>query len=166
MVFGDLLQRSHNFYFIHFVDNSNNLKDLIFCIIWTWQCPSFMLRQWSSCLSDPVTLRHHVVTMKNGESLAKTIRRTINALSTFLVWIVLFHSTSCNAFVLGIQAFWSPKTPSKMILFTNNSPAITTSSFLQLPNSSPAIKTLSFLQLPNDGSAHFKQLPVLNDDSA
>jgi hypothetical protein len=40
--------------------------------------------------------------------------------------------------------------PSKTILFTNNGPAITTSSFLQLPNDRPA---------------HFKQLPVPNDDS-
>jgi hypothetical protein len=41
--------------------------------------------------------------------------------------------------------------PSKTILSTNNSPAITTS---------------SFLQFPNDGPAHFKQFPVPNDDSA
>ncbi len=56
---------------------------------------------------------------------------------------MFFHSTSCNA--------QNPKTPSKTILFTNNGPAITTSSFLQLPNDSPA---------------HFEQLPVLNDNSA
>jgi hypothetical protein len=30
---------------IHFIDNSNHLKDLMICILWTWQCPSLMLRQ-------------------------------------------------------------------------------------------------------------------------
>ncbi len=34
--------------YFHFVDNSNHLKDLVICILWTWQCPSLMLRQWSS----------------------------------------------------------------------------------------------------------------------
>ncbi len=70
----------------------------------------------------------------------------------FLMWIMFFHSTSCNSFVLGVQASQrSPKTPSKTILFLNNGPAITTSSFLQLPNDNPA---------------HFKLLPVPKDDSA
>jgi hypothetical protein len=76
---------------------------------------------------------------------------------------VFFHSTSCNAFTLGVQAFQSPKTPSKTILFTNNGPEITTSSFLQLADNSPAITTLSFLQPPNDSPA--KQHPVPNDDN-
>ncbi len=105
----------------------------------------------SHSLSDPMTLRHHLVTMTIGESLANMNQRTINALITFFVWIVFFHSTSDSAFVLGVQAFWSPKTPSKTIL---------------LPNNSPAITTLSFLQLPNDDHAHHKQIPVPNDDSA
>jgi hypothetical protein len=66
----------------------------------------------------------------------KMNQRTINALSLFLVWFVFFHSTSCNAFVLGVQAFRSPKMPSKTIL------------------------------TPNERPAHFKQLPVPNDNSA
>ncbi len=79
-----------------------------------------------------MTFRHHLVTMTNGKSLAKMNQRTIFALIAFLVWIVSFHSTSCNSFVLGIQSTQrSPKTPSKTILFLNNSPAITTSSLLQ-----------------------------------
>ncbi len=89
--------------------------------------------------------------MTIGESSAKTNWRTINALIAFLVWIMFFNSESCNAFILEVQAFWSPKTPSKMILFANNGSAITTS---------------SVLQLPNEGPAHFKQLPVPNDNSA
>jgi hypothetical protein len=69
----------------------------------------------------------------------------------FLVWIVFFHSTICNAFFFGVQASQrSPKTPSKTILFLNNGPAIITS---------------SFLQLPNDGPAHFEQLLVPNNIS-
>ncbi len=87
-------------------------------------------------------------------------QRTIHALIAFLVWIVFFHSTSCNAFVLGVQASQSPKTPSKAILFTNNGPAITTSSFLQLPNDSPAKQR----PVPNDSPA--KQHPVPNDSPA
>jgi hypothetical protein len=79
--------------------------------------------------------------MTNGKSLAKTNQRTINALIAFLVYIMFFHSTHCNAFVLGVQASQSPKTPSMTIQLTNNNHAITTSSFLQLPDNSPAIKT-------------------------
>ena len=48
------------------------------------------------------------------EVFGKTNQDTIDALIAFLVWIVFFHSTSCNAFVLGVQAFQSPKTPSKI----------------------------------------------------
>jgi hypothetical protein len=93
-----------------------------------------------------MTLRHHLLTMKNGKSLAKTIQSTIHSLITFLVWIVFIHSTSCNAFVFGVQASQrSPKMPSKTILFLNNGPAIITSSFLQLPKDNPA---------------HFKQIFV------
>jgi hypothetical protein len=55
-------------------------------------------------LSDPMTSRHHLVTMTNGKFLAKLNQRTINALIAFLVWIVFLHSTSCNAFVLGVQS--------------------------------------------------------------
>jgi hypothetical protein len=59
--------------------------------------------------------------------------------SRFFVWIMFFHSTSCNAFAFGVQAFQrSPKMPSKTILFLNNGPAIATSSFLQLPHDGPA----------------------------
>ncbi len=95
--------------------------------------------QWFSQFIRPMTLRHHLVTMTNGESLAKTNQRTINALIAFLVWIVFFHSTSCNSFIFGVQASWrSPKTLSKTIQLTNNCPATTTSSFLQLPNEVPA----------------------------
>jgi hypothetical protein len=73
------------------------------------------------------------------------------------VRILFFHSTSCNAFVLGVQASQrSPKTPSTTIQLTNNSPAITTSSFLQLPNDSPAKQP----PVPHNGPAHFKQLSV------
>jgi hypothetical protein len=62
------------------------------------------------------------------------------------VWILSFHSTSCDAFVLGVQASQqSPKMPSKTIQLTNNGPAITTS---------------SFLKLPKDSLTHFKQLSV------
>jgi hypothetical protein len=51
---------------------------------------------------------------------------------------VFFHSTSCNAFVFGVQASQrNPKTPSKTIQLTNNGPATTTSSFLQLLNDGP-----------------------------
>jgi hypothetical protein len=52
--------------------------------------------------------------MTNGKSLAKMNQRTDFALITFLVWILSFHSTSCNAFIFGVQAFQSPKTPSKI----------------------------------------------------
>ncbi len=123
-----------------------------------------------------MTLRHHLVTMTNGESLAKTNWRTINALIAFLVWIVFFHSTSCNAFVLGLKAFWCPKTPSKTIPFTNDGPAIATSIFLQLPNGGPAhfeqlpvlndYSAFKQLSVPHNGPAHFEQLAVLNNDSA
>jgi hypothetical protein len=59
------------------------------------------------------------------------------------MWIVFFHSTSCNAFVFGVQASQrSLKTPSKTILFLNQRSAIATS---------------SFLQLLHDGPLHFKQ---------
>jgi hypothetical protein len=100
-----------------------------------------------------MALRHHLVTMTNGESLAKINQRTIFALIAFLVWIMSFHSISCNAFVLGVQAsLRSPKMPSK--LFLNNGPAITTSSFLQIPNDSPAKQC----PVPHNGPAHFKLL--------
>ncbi len=102
-------------------------------------------------------------------------QRTITSLIAFLVRIVFYHSTSCNAFVLGVQASRSPKMPSKTILFAHNSPAITTSSFLQIPDNSPAITTSSFLQLTNDSPANqhlvpndspTKQHPVPNDSPA
>ncbi len=114
--------------------------------------------------------------MTNGKFLAKTNRRTINALILFLVGIVFFYSTSCNAINLGVQAFQIPKTPSKTILSTNNSPAIATTSFLKLPNDGPAnfvqppvpINNSSFKQLsvPHDGPVHFKQTFVPNENSS
>ncbi len=89
--------------------------------------------------------------------MAKMNQRTKFALITFLVWILSFHSTSCNSFILGVQASQrSPKTPSTTIQSTNNSPAITTSSFLQLPNDSPAKQH----PVPHNGPAHFKQPSV------
>jgi hypothetical protein len=48
-----------------------------------------------------------------GKSLAKMNRGTTNAFIAFLVWIVFFYSTSCNAFVLGVQALRNPKTLNK-----------------------------------------------------
>jgi hypothetical protein len=88
---------------------------------------------------------------------AKTNQKTIQSHIAFLVWILSFHSTSCNAFVLGVQASQrSPKMPSTTIQLTNNGPAITTSSFLQLPNDSPAKQP----PVPHNGPAHFKQLSV------
>jgi hypothetical protein len=47
----------------------------------------------------PMTIRHHLVTVTDGKSLAKMNQRTNFALITFLVWILFFHSTSCYAFV-------------------------------------------------------------------
>jgi hypothetical protein len=95
--------------------------------------------------------------MTNGESLGKMNRRTNFALIMFLVWILSFHSTSFNAFVLGVQASRrSPKMPSTSIQLTNNGPAITTSSFLQLPKDSPAKQP----PVPHDGPANFMQLSV------
>jgi hypothetical protein len=43
--------------------------------------------------------------MAIGKSLAKMNQGTINALIAFLVRIVFFLSSSCNAFVLGVQVF-------------------------------------------------------------
>ena len=45
-------------------------------------------------------------------------RGTTNAFITFRVWIVFFHSTSCNAFVLGVQALRNPKTLNKIDSFS------------------------------------------------
>ena len=74
-----------------------------------------MLRQgFSQFIQSHWLWRHHLVTTTVGKSLAKMNQGTINALIAFLVWIVFFHSSSCNAFVLGVQVFCSPKTPSKI----------------------------------------------------
>ncbi len=56
--------------------------------------------------------------MTIGKSLAKLSRGTTNAFIAFLVWIVFFHSTSCNAFVLGVQALRNPKTLNKIDSFS------------------------------------------------
>jgi hypothetical protein len=109
--------------------------------------------------------------MAIGKSLTKINQGRINALIGFLVWIVFFHSSSCNAFVLGVQVFCSPKTPSKI----NNA-----LSFGGKSNKSFDNETVSSFQLvvafvsnkflkdstnysPEKGSPSFKQLPVPND---
>jgi hypothetical protein len=56
--------------------------------------------------------------MTIGKSLAKMNQGTTNAFIVFLVWIVFFHSTSCNAFVLGVQALRNPKTLNKIDSFS------------------------------------------------
>ena len=126
--------------------------------------------------------RHHLVTTRIGKSLVKMNQWTINALIAFLVWIVFFHSSSCNAFVLGVQVFCSPKTPSKInnaLSFggkSNKSFDNETVSSFQLVVASVATKFLkgstsnspAFEQLPvpNDHSTAFKQLSVSNDGRA
>jgi hypothetical protein len=108
--------------------------------------------------------------MTNGEFLAKTNQRTIHLLIVFLVWIVVFHSTSYNAFIFGIQASQrSPKMPSKTIQLPNDSPA----KQHPVPNDSPAMQypvpndsPAKQCPVPNDGPAHFDQLPVPNEESA
>jgi hypothetical protein len=107
------------------------------------------------------------------------LQGTINALIAFLVWIVFFHSSSCNAFVLGVQVFHSPQTPSKINNFgikSNKSFNNETVSSFQLVVASVATKFLkgstsnspAFEQLPvpNDHSTAFKQLSVSNDGRA
>ncbi len=121
------------------------------------------------------------MTMTNGESLAKMNQRTNFALITFLVCILSFHSTSCNAFIFGVQAFQSPKTPSKInnaLSFggkSNKSFDNETVSTFQLvvvsianeylkgsTNDSPAFEPLP---VPNNSPA-FEQLLVPNDSPA
>ncbi len=116
--------------------------------------------------------------MTNGKSLAKMNQRANFALITFLVWNLSFHSTSCNTFIFGVQAFQSPKTPSKInnaLSFgskSNKSFNNETISTFQLvvvsvakeylkgsTNDSPAF-IIEQLSVPNDGPAHFKQLSV------
>jgi hypothetical protein len=132
-----------------------------------------------------MTLRHHLVTVTNGKSLEKMNQRTNFALITFLVWILSFHSTSCNAFIFGVQAFQSPKTPSKInnaLSFdskSNKSFNNETVSTFQLvvisvtneylkgsTNNSPA-SIIEQLSVPNDGPAStIEQLSVSNDGPA
>ena len=105
----------------------------------------------------------------------------MNSLIVFLLWIVFFHSTSCNAFVFGVQSFQSQKMLNKIDFFifetiskNGNSHAIDKMSQIKeeerlilLPNNGPATETSSFLQHPNnDGPAQFKQLSVSNDGRA
>ena len=140
-----------------------------------------MLTVHSHSLSDPMTSKHYLVTMTNGDSLTKTNRGTMNSLIVFLLWIVFFHSTSCNAFVFGVQSFQSQKMLNKIDFFifetiskNGNSHAIDKMSQIKeeerlilLPNNGPATETSSFLQHPNnDGPAQFKQLSVSNDGRA
>ena len=127
-----------------------------------------------------MTLRHHLVTYDNGKSLAKMNQGTSNALIAFLVWIVFFHSTSCNAFVLGVQGFWSPKTPStinnvlsfggkanksfdnEIVSSFQSVVKSVANKFLKgSTNDNPAFEQLS---VPVDSPA-FEQLPVPNDHS-
>ncbi len=119
--------------------------------------------------------------MTNGDSLTKTNRGTMNSLIVFLLWIVFFHSTSCNAFVFGVQSFQSQKMLNKIDFFifetiskNGHSHAIDKMSQIKeeerlilLPNNGPATETSSFSQHPNnDGPAQFKQLSVSNDGRA
>jgi hypothetical protein len=116
-----------------------------------------------------MTLRHHLVTMTNGESLAKMNQRTNFALITFLVWILSFHSTSCNAFIFGVHAFQSPKTPSKInnpLSFggkSNKSFDNETVSTFQLVVVSVANK---YLKGSTNNSPAFEPLPVPNNSPA
>ncbi len=118
--------------------------------------------------------RHHLVTTRIGKSLVKMNQWTINALIAFLVWIVFFHSSSCNAFVLGVQVFCSPKTPSKInnaLSFggkSNKSFNNETVSSFQLVVASITNKFLkgSTNDSPEKGSPAFEQLPVPNDHSS
>jgi hypothetical protein len=98
-----------------------------------------------------MTLRNHLVTMTNGECLAKTNQRTnYGTHCIFCVDCVLsLHKLQCICF--RSTSFLKPNDLKQDNFFTNNSPAIAIS---------------SFLQLSNDGPAHFGQLPVLNDDPA
>ncbi len=67
-------QRSH---FIHFVGNSNHLKDLIIHILLTWRCPSLALWQWISQFIRPKTSKHHLVIMTISELSFKNIHWTL-----------------------------------------------------------------------------------------
>jgi hypothetical protein len=52
------------------------------------------------------------------KSLAKMNQGTTNASIAFLVLIMFFHSSSCNAFVLGVQALRNPKMLNKIDSFS------------------------------------------------
>jgi hypothetical protein len=56
--------------------------------------------------------------MTIGKSLVQMNQGTANTFIAFLVWIVFYHSTSCNAFVLGVQALRNPKTLNKIDSFS------------------------------------------------
>jgi hypothetical protein len=146
------LQRSHKFCLFN---NSNHLKDLVICILWTLVM-SFSDTQ-AMILTVILTVKqtHDFKTPSDdydkwqvfGENKLK------NNFCTHCVpcvdCVLSFHS--CNAFVFGVQASQrSPMRPSKTIQLTNNGPAITTSSFLQLPNHSAPI--------PHDSPASFMSI--------
>jgi hypothetical protein len=106
--------------------------------------------------------------MTNGESLAKMNQRTNFALIKFLVWILSFHSTSCNAFIFGVQAFQSPKTPSKI----NNALSFGSKSNKSFNNETVSTFQLVVISIANEylkGSTNdspasiIEQLFVLND---
>ncbi len=65
-----------------------------------------------------MTSKQHLVTMTIGVSLVKMNQGTVSTLITFLVWIVFFHSTNCNAFIFGVQALQSPTTLNKIDFFS------------------------------------------------
>jgi hypothetical protein len=127
------------------------------------------------------------VTTTIGKSLAKLNQGTINALIVFLVWIVFFHSSSYNAFVLEVQVFCSSKTPSKInnaLYFSGKSnksfnnetvssfrlvAASVSNEFLKgSTNGSPEKGSPAFEQLPvpNDHNLAFEQLPIPSDGRA
>jgi hypothetical protein len=58
------------------------------------------------------------VTMTIGKSLAKMNQGITYAFITFLVQIVFYHSTSCNVFILGVQALRNPKRLNKIDFFS------------------------------------------------
>jgi hypothetical protein len=123
--------------------------------------------------------------MTNGESLAKMNQRTNFSLITFLVWILSFHFTSCNAFIFGVQAFQSPKTPSKInnaLSFGNKSNksfdnetvstfqlvvVSITNKYLKGPTNDSPASIIEQLSVPNDGPAStIEQLSVPDDGPA
>jgi hypothetical protein len=85
------------------------------------------------------------------------------------VWILSFHSTSSNAFIFGVQAFQSPKTPSKI----NNAFSFGGKSSKSFDNETVSTFQLVVVSIANEylkGSTNsrpaFEPLPVPNDSPA